>query len=345
MPRKRICLALLAGALFHGALWADTLELNPDRPSEYTVVKGDTLWDISAKFLRDPWRWPEIWNLNEQIANPHLIYPGDIIHLVYVDGKPVLQIKRGARVMKLSPHAHSTPLGNAIPTIDPGVISQFLGQPRILTKEELDGAGYIVASEEKRLISGANSRVFARNLRQDSNRSFAIYRLGNVYRSDRKPGILGYEAIQVADARLEGGTDPATLRITKAHRETMVEDIVLPVDSSAITQGFIPSSPPDTADGRIISILDGIALAGQYQTVVLDLGHEDNIERGHVLAVRTKGIQVQDRHAQRVGSSTVTLPEDRSALLMVYRAFERVSYALVMESQQDIRIGDRVTAP
>lgn len=345
MLRKRICLALIAGALFHGALLADTLELKPDRPSEYVVVKGDTLWDISAKFLRDPWRWPEIWNINSQIANPHLIYPGDIIHLVYIDGKPVLKIKRGPRVVKLSPHARATSLGNAIPTIDPNVISQFLGQPRILSKEEVDGAGYVVASEEERLISGMNSRVFARNLRDDSSKSFALYRMGNVYRSDRKKGILGYEAVQVADARLEGNDDPAILRITKAYRETMVGDKVLAVDSSAINQGFTPSSPPDGVEGRIISILDGIAIAAKYQTVVLDLGLEDDIERGHVLAVRTKGLVVKDENENRTGSSRVTLPEDRAALLMVYRAFDRVSYALVMNSVQDIRIGDKVTAP
>ncbi|MBI3771872.1 MAG: LysM peptidoglycan-binding domain-containing protein [Gammaproteobacteria bacterium] len=328
---KRTLLAMIISLGLNGQLLAEELELNPDHPTRYVVVKGDTLWEISAKFLRDPWRWPELWNLNPAINNPHLIYPGDAISLVFREGKPTLEIERGQQVVKLSPEpapasatqtvklsptAHATPLTQAIPTVASDVIRQFLGRPRVLSKEAIDNAGYLAAAEEGRLISGSGTKVFARNLAATDNNNFAVYHIGQPYFDpNNKRRVLGYEALHVADLTLLEPGDPSTLRISKAVR------------------------------GEIVSILDGLWRAGQYQSVVINKGSKDGLEAGHVLAVYQSGLTVRDKDASRRGSSDLTLPDNRAGLVMVYRSFDNVSYALIMNAVRDIRANDSVTNP
>ena len=164
MHLKHIVCSLLLYIVSAGLMLAQAVELNPDHPNSYEVVKGDTLWDISSKFLSDPWSWPEIWHVNPAIENPHLIYPGDIIRLGFVDGKPVLSLERGRPTIKLSPNKRATPINQAIPTIAVGAIEPFLIRPRVLTQEDIDSAAYIVASENNRLVSGAGSKLYAREL-------------------------------------------------------------------------------------------------------------------------------------------------------------------------------------
>jgi len=327
--------------------YADTVNLKPDHPERYTVVKGDTLWDISARFLEDPWLWPEIWHINPDIENPHLIYPGDEIVLTFVAGKPVLSIQRGRRVVKLSPHARASRLESAIPTIPIDSIKQFLEHPRVITKHELDDAPYIVASEEGRLVSGTENKIYVRGIIDRENIEYSILRPGQAYTNPggRKKDILGYEAINVGDAKVIKFGDPATLYITKSTREILIGDRLLPVTKEEeISQHFLPHAPDADVNGLIISVFGGVSRISQYQVVVLNLGIQDNIETGHVLAIYQTGETVRDTINPKMGRK-VKLPDERAGTLMVIRPFERISYALVMEAKRDLRVYDAVKNP
>jgi len=337
---------------------ADVVKLKADHPQQHVVVKGDTLWDISARFLEDPWMWPEIWQNNPEIKNPHLIYPGDVIRLVFVDGKPKIVVDRGTPktvppstpggipTVKLSPKAISSKLTSAIPTIPPDAIDQFLKRPRIISESELENAGYIVSSDEGHLMSGTNDKVYARNLQNTSEPRFNIVRPGAVYRNPKDHSeVLGYEVLELADATLLAGGDPSTLQITEASREVLVGDRLLPViDETKLNRNFVPHAPKNPVNADLIAVLDGVSRIGQYHTVVLDKGMHDNLEVGHVLAVYQTGAVVRDRISPRMGSK-VQLPDERAGTVMVVRLFDRVSYALVMESTRPIRVYDRVTNP
>ncbi len=346
MSIRNALLAFAASFCLNTAVFADTLALNPDHPQRYVVVKGDTLWDISSKFLRDPWRWPEIWHINPEIKNPHLIYPGDVITLAYRDGKAVLELRRGRPTIKLSPTARTSRLDNAISTIPASAIAQFLKRPRILTEAEIDKAGYISYAEEDHLISGEGGKIYVADLQQDDNKDFSIYRIGHAYRNpDDKHDILGYEAIHVSDAQLMRAGEPATLHIVESYRETLLGDKVMASDEKSIDNSFTPRAPGNVTNGQIISILDGISRAGQYKTVVINLGKMDGMEPGNVLAVHKKGARVTDTRSGNFFQPEIQLPDERAGLLMVVNAFERASYALVMSAVKDIRIGDPVTKP
>jgi len=328
-------------------VYADTVKLNPDHPARYTVVKGDTLWDISAKFLQDPWLWPEIWHVNPGITNPHLIYPGDEIVLTFVDGKPVLTVQRGQRVVKLSPHPRASRLETAIPTIPIDSIKQFLQHPRVITKHELDDAPYIVASEEGRLISGTENKIYVRGITSRDNVEYSILRPGQAYMNPggRKKDILGYEAINVGEAKVIKFGDPATLYITKSTREILIGDRLQPITKEEeISQHFLPHAPDSSMEGLIISVFGGVSRISQFQVVVLNLGIQDNTETGHVFAIYQSGDTIRDTINPKMGR-TVKLPDERAGTLMVIRPFERISYALVMEAKRDIRVYDAIKNP
>jgi hypothetical protein len=338
---------------------ADVVKLRKDHPDKYTVVKGDTLWDISAKFLESPWRWPEVWSYNPQIKNPHLIYPGDVVYLEYdASGKPILKVSRGAPqikmtpqaqgVNKLSPQVRTLRVDAPIATIPLNSIQQFLGQPRVLSASELKNAAYIVSSKDSRLISGAGDRIYARGIHpgQDPSSSYAVLRIGKAYRNPGSSGsdILGYEAIHVADAKAIDFGDPSTLNIIESNRETLVGDKIVPKKASGLDQTFIPHPPSKTINGQIISVIDGLARIGQYQTVVINKGGLDGLETGHVLAVYQSGKKVRDVYGSNSGE-IVTLPDVRAGVALVYRTFDHVSYALVMEAYLDMQVYDMVRNP
>lgn len=324
-----------------GAAGADTLTLRPDHPTRYTVVKGDTLWDISARFLKDPWLWPKIWRVNPQIDNPNLIYPGDVIVLKYENGKPVLQVERGRHTVKLSPQMRSAPIEEAVPTIPVDAIHQFLLHPLVLSKKDIDRAGYVVADEEGRVIAGASDTVYGRSLPDKQATDYDIYRIGDAYRDPDSGDLLGYEALRVATAKVVKAGDPSALMITTSNKETLVGDRLLPARAEGIQQYFQPHAPAKAVKGRIISVLDGVSRIGQYQTVVLNLGTDKGMAQGDVLAVYQKGATVHDE----VEGGNVTLPEQRAGLVMVVKAFDHVSYALVMKALKDMRVMDAVRNP
>ena len=345
--RKFLGLVLLLAATT-GAM-ADTVKLKADHPDRYVVAKGDTLWDISARFLENPWSWPEVWSYNPQIKNPHLIYPGDVVYLEYdAQGRPVLKVERGKPTVKLSPKVHAARVDTPIATIPLDAIRQFLGHPRVITQREMETSAYILSGEDNHLVSGAGDRIYARGVvpGQDPNSTYAVLQIGEPYRNPGadRDDILGYEAIHVADAKVLDFGDPTTLQIVYSNRETVVGDRLLPKKASDLDQTFIPHPPAMPVEGKIIAVVDGVSRIGQYQTVVINKGEQDGIETGHVLAVYQSGKPVRDVYGENRGE-LVKLPDERAGIVLVFRAYDRVSYALVMEAQTDMRIYDTVRNP
>lgn len=355
MSNKRLFLRLILplALAFSVNLPADTVRLAPDHPDEYVVVKGDTLWDISSRFLQDPWLWPEIWQINPAIRNPHLIYPGDIIRLEYIDGKPVLTVQRGDEgaglpTVKLTPGARYSSLETAIPTIPVDAIRQFLLHPRIVTDEELEASPYIVATTEDHLISATGDKIYVRGLDPDTDTySYNIVRKGKTYRDPANPKrVLGIEALDIADGDLVATGDPSTLVIQRANREVLKGDRALPQIEEEPDQHFIPRAPQERVEGQIISVLDGVSRIGRLQTVVLNRGRADGLEKGHVLAVYRTGERVRDTIGDvKRTDRMVKLPNERAGTLMIVRLFDNISYALVMEATRDLRILDTVENP
>ena len=350
MYNRLLILCLSLTLTVGGAALADTVKLKANHPDRYVVVKGDTLWDISGRFLQDPWHWPEIWQNNPEIKNPHLIYPGDVISLVIVNGKPALRLSRkqqGRPTVKLSPHAQFSSLSSAIPTIPLDAIKQFLLYPRIISKQELEQAGYIFAQDEGRLISGSGDKVYTRGMPTKLGQQFSIIRPGEAYRNPGadKDDILGYEALQIALGKVSGTGDPSTLLVKQAKREILIGDRLLPLkDEAKLDQYFLPHAPDLPVKGTIIAVLDGVSRIGQYHTVVLNKGKQAHLETGHVLAVDQTGEIARDTVEPQHGK-TVRLPNERAGTIMVIRVFDRVSYALVMEARRDMRVYDTFTNP
>lgn len=343
--------------------------LRDNVPERYTVKQGDTLWDISALFLQDPWLWPEIWYFNPQIDNPHLIYPGDVLILVYVDGQPQLRVvrdgqtapdltptatpapraivpeaPRGLRTQKMTPRIREEGLEKAIPTIPLNVIEPFLIKPRIVTKKELERAPYVVSSVDRHLATAEGHIIYIRNLKSDQDVRYNIFRPGAALRDPKNGKLLGYETILVSEAKLIRGGDPATLQITRSLRETLNGDRVLPADDGKISYNFMPKPPKDQIEGQIIQLVDSLFQTAQRQIVIINLGLRQGMEIGTVLAIDQRGGEVNDPFAKS-GFHTVELPDERAGLLMVFRVFDKVSYGLIMESTRPVHLYDMVRNP
>lgn len=339
---------LLTLLLCGSALAADEVTLRPDHPDKHVVVKGDTLWDISAMFLKEPWYWPSIWQANPQVENPHLIYPGDVLRLVYIDGEPKLVVsERGSgpkETIKLTPQGREIPLSEAIPTIPLDAIRQFLSKPRIVGKDELEKAPYIVSSGAEHLIAASEDKVYIRGIKDDSVKSFAVVRAGETYVDPDTKKVLGYEAMFIGDAKLLRTGDPATVKLFNTKREVLIGDRLLPHEDDPYNAHFQPRAPEQAISGRILAVVDGVSQIGQHQVVVINRGSREGIEPGHVLAVYQKGLVVRDTVSKK-RNETVTLPEERAGTLMVFRTFEKVSYGLIMKAQTNMHVLDIVRNP
>ena len=332
-----VCAALIAGSIF-----AADVVLNPNHPDRYVVVKGDTLWDISAMFLRDPWYWPEIWYVNPQIANPHLIYPGDILTLVYVDGKPQLRLDRGS--VKLSPKIRVENLDQAIPTIPIDAIKQFLTKPLVVSQKQLDHAPYVVASADEHVVTGAGDRVYARGIEGKDVGLFDIFEPGGPLIDPDTDELLGYEAIYVGEGAVKSFGDPTTLLLTETVREARVGDRLWPASQEKPITQFIPHPAPPDTEGRIISVLGGVREIGQFNVVAINRGTADGMEVGHVLKIFQTGETIRDTVIGKRGES-VKLPDEEAGVLMVFRTFDRVSFCLVMKATRAMHLLDYVRTP
>ena len=323
------------------AFAAGPVVLNPTHPERYTVVKGDTLWDISAKFLRDPWLWPEVWYVNPQIENPHLIYPGDEIVLTYRDGQPILSLNRKNR---LEPHIRATPNEEAIPTIPVDAIAQFLTRPFVMEEGQLEQAPYIVHFLDDHILGGAGISFYARSIEQDQPIRYSIVRPGKAYKDPDTGEILGYEAAFIGDADLKRTGDPAKLLIVSSEQEAIIGDRLLQAkEDQEPLANFHPRAPEKDVQGRIISVLNGVSQIGQYNVVVLNKGARDGLEPGHVLQIMQGGEAVRD--IVKGHGETVTLPLEEAGMLMVFRTFDKVSFALIMSATKPLHVLDYVRPP
>ena len=345
-----------------------SVPLAADAPSQYVVKQGDTLWDIAAVFLRDPWYWPEIWYVNPQVANPHLIYPGDVLNLVYVDGQPRVTLQQ-AGTMRLSPQVRTDPLGGAIRAIPYDLLMKFVGRPGLLTADQVKKAPYVVGMRDRHIVGSDQNEIYGRGLKDPAPGSrFNIMNVGAELRDPDDGDLLGYishfaglgEVIQNTGAVVPGEDsifkmkreeDLTHLRIIESGREILQGDKLFPA-AVDIGDDFRLSAPKNQElIGQIIAVVDGVYVAGKYQVVAINRGKQHDLEPGDALGVFYRGGEIHDRY-QRLDWSSFTanyrkvrLPDERSATVLVFSVHDRVSYALVVESSQVIRRGDFVAHP
>lgn len=351
------------------------LALRENIPDSYQVQSGDTLWDIASLFLEDPWLWPEIWYFNPQISNPHLIYPNDIISLVYIDGQPQLRLDRdsdlpavteapveqiitpvpdpssdtpvaapGLKTFKLSPSIRSESIESAIPTVPLNAIRPFLIAPRIINETELNNAPYVVSSLDNHLITGVGDRIYVRGLDSANDSRYNVFRPGKRFFDPETGELLGIESLKVSEAQLNQFGDPSVLTITSSQRETLNGDRILPVEEGRLDFNFIPKAPENEIEGSIISLVDSISYTSTNQIVVINLGLNDGVDVGNVFAVDQRIPSARDFWSGE-RNDVVELPDIRIGLLMVFRVFDQLSYAIVVDAKRNIKVNDKIRNP
>ncbi|AKJ27244.1 LysM peptidoglycan-binding domain-containing protein [Caldimonas brevitalea] len=330
-------------------------ELSPNAPDSYTVKRGDTLWDISSKFLLRPWRWPELWGMNlDEIRNPHLIYPGQILFLETKDGRARLRVGRPvgepSGTIKLSPRVRSDALDGAIASVPLHLIEPFLNEAVIFNTNELESAPRIVATQEGRVLLTRGDTAYVRG-ELEQKRDWRMFRNPKPLLDPTTKEVLGYEAAYVGTAAYvragetgkNGEVIPASFRVESVRQEAGVGDRLSPTPPREFIS-YVPHAPSGEVDGRIASIYGEGLTAGQNQIVTLNKGSRDGMERGHVLALWRYGENAVDttNEGKKV---PIKLPDERHGLLFVFRVFDRMSYALILNVQEPVRVGDRFTQP
>jgi hypothetical protein len=334
-----------------------SVPLAADAPSTYTVKKGDTLWDISGVFLRDPWYWPEIWYVNPSIENPHLIYPGDVLQLVYVDGQPRVTIER-AGAMRLSPQVRSEPLKEAVRAIPYDLLMDFVGRPAVLSRDEVRNMPYVVGVRDRHLVGAMSNEIYARNLSDAApGARYTIMHVGDELRDPDDGDLLGYMGYYAATARIitESGKDRdkfAHLTVVESGREILQGDKLLPAGSDFGDDIVISQPENEKIDGEVIAVHDGVQVAGRYQVLVINRGKRDGLAPGNALAVFKRGENVRDYAANdnkwtryAISFETARLPNERGGTLLLFKVYDRMSYGLVVESVNALRVGDGIRHP
>ncbi len=335
---------------------AEQVLLKSAHPDRHVVVKGDTLWGISGKFLNDPWQWPQVWQLNRnQIKNPHLIYPGDVVFLDISTGSPKLVLLKES--ISLQPGAIEEPLNKtAISTISLSAIAPFLNQPLIIEKDQLANSPRILAAQDERVILSTGTRVYINKVKEGDGLNWYVYRPAESFIDPDTKEVLGVEATYLGNLKITKYGEPASADIGAVKEEIFVSDRLVPSSTDIITN-FVPHAPDSSITGRIINIYGGLAEAGPQSIVSINRGSTDGIELGHVLAINRDGRVIKDPETAKLSktentadksalkSGMVKLPDERVGLLMVFRVFNRVSYALVMQAKEPINKLDLVTTP
>jgi LysM repeat protein len=355
-------------------------DLKSDAPDSYTVQKGDTLWGIAGKFLKNPWQWPDIWNMNkDRIKDPHRIYPGDVIRLDKSGASASLSLASGgtaeeaaANVVKVEPRVRVEPLATSIPSIPSSTIGPFLTQPLIVEAGGLDNAPSIVANDEARVVVGAGDTTYADRIVATDVINWQVFRQGQPLSDPETGELLGYEAKYIGDARVKRFGPLTTLEVTKAREEINRGDRLMPARELSLPS-YVPHAPDKPIRGVIMSVDGGVSELGQYQIVTINRGSRDGVEVGHVLASFRTGAPISDRRAgdafqwrnpsswftwntiQKAGadpapdaappSGALVLPDERNGIIFVFRVFEKLSYAMVMKANRPIYIGDKVQTP
>lgn len=346
---RRIIFALILSfstATFAQGAPAAPIELAPDAPDRHIVVPGDTLWGIAATFLKDPFRWPDIWRMNaEQVKNPHRIYPGQVVILDRSGDQP--QLKLG-QIVKVEPQVRIEPISKEIPAIPPKSIEPFLSQPLVIDSAAFINAPRIVATQENRVFTGTGDLIYATGV-DPSVKSWQVYRPGKPLLDPDSPDpdkkeVLGLEAIFLGDVRNMGQQDGiTTLQITSVKSEIGRGDQLVPASRPEI-MSYMPHVPDKDIRGRVISIYGGVGEGGRHSVIAISRGKNDGVEMGHVLALYRSGVAVANRFDDDK-LQTHVLPDERYGVLFVFRVFDRVAYALVTDASRPVVPGDRVTTP
>ncbi len=321
---------------------SDNAWLAENYPDRYTVVKGDTLWGISSKFLKDPWRWPEVWQGNPQVENPDLIYPGDVLVLTFIDGRPVLRALRRETV-KLSPKPRPTRFTDAIPPIDPSAIQAYINSPLVTDTEELEKAGYIVQGMDNRLVGGKYDQFYVRGVTEQEVDSFRVFRPGRTFVDPVSGELLGYEAVHVGDANmLKRGEDVSRLVLTKTFTDAGVRDRLRPIYKQSALPFFYPKAP-DNQDirGVIFHTENELTELGAMSVVALNLGEREGVKPGDVFRILSQKMTHQDPFTKE----PYQIPEEKIGVALVFRTFEKVSYALITDSIRQVSPGDVLVSP
>jgi hypothetical protein len=369
-------IVLLAGMLVTVAVYAAGAQLRADHPDSYTVRRGDTLWDISAKFLSKPWLWPEIWQANPQVRNPHLIYPGDVLNLSFINGPR----------LRLQPQVHAE--GEAVAAIPLSELKMFLKDMRVMDSNAVSSAPYVVGLEEARLRGAVGQNIYVRGLQGEPGQRWAIVRPTHVFRgfeqqdpNDAENDIaahgldsdaamvnapwsedsrndghygkgddLGVEVSVIGTAETLRMGDPSTLLLLDSTQEIRSGDRVMPIDSSPYDASYYPHAPKSVpANAHINGFADAMDAAGSRQVVMLSIGAKDGVDNGQTFTIYEPGETIHDDVAsnswRRGVGKTVTLPDEYVGHVMVFRTFDRVSYGLVMDGLRPVHVGGRLRMP
>ncbi len=382
--RKTIISLILLMTPFLPALAADARALKEDAPDRYTVVRGDTLWCISGRFLKDPWKWPEVWKMNqEQIKNPHRIYPGDVVVLDRSGQQAQLRLIEGSSTVRLSPRTRVEMLKDAaVPAIPPSAIEPFLSRPLVVGPTELDDTPVILATQENRVAIGAGDRAYVTGITRDKGTVWQLFRRGDELIDPDTNEVLGYLAIYLGEAQVLRFGDQTTIEITKSQQEIYVGDRLLPAAKELPTFSFVPRAPLKSVRGRIVSTYGNLGETGPPAGIVaLSRGSNDGLEVGHVLAIfRSQSTaQYEIRMSPLYGREGLSgsekprtyyteqltprdapiyeggkpirldevsqLPDERYGLVMVFRTFDRAAFGLVMQASRPVAVNDVVTNP
>ena len=337
-------------------------------PERYTVKRGDTLWDISAMYLQDPWYWPEIWYVNPNIANPHLIYPGDVLYFSYVDGKPRVSLERSGTA-RLSPEVRTSPLDGAIRAIPYDLLMDFVGRPRLLDKYQIKNAPYVVGMRDRHIVGTEHNEIYGRGLEKPApGTRYNVINVGREMRDPDDGDVLGYmgnfagvgEVVQTTGAVIPGkdsvfsmkrDEELVHIKVLEAGREILQGDKLFAATVD-VGEDFVISLPKNEGVlGQIVAVVDGVSVAGRYQVVAINRGKKHGVEPGNALGVFYRGEEVHDRYDRldwtrfTANYDKVRLPDERSATVLAFQVYERMSYALVVESSQTLHVGDFIAHP
>ena len=370
---SRIGAALLALSIIvvDESIWAAEVNVRPDSPGTYTVLRGDTLWDIAGQFLEEPWMWPQVWQINPQIENPDLIYPGDVIELVYgANGDPVLRLSRsadgaanavdanGIRTVKLSPRVRREAILSPVPAIPLDRISSYLSDNTVVDPDTFENAPYLLGEREGRTLADRGSEVYARGQWTDGVITYDIVRPGRELMDPDSGEVLGLEAISVGRATISryNGTE-ALMNINSMSQEIRIGDRLIPRNGIQLDSSFMPVPPAFAVDAAIVAIGSGKSIGGVYDTIILNAGSNDGIQVGHLLTIQEPPVMVEDEFGETSNwvktrqilgldeSHKVEFPGENIATVLVYRVLDSASLGIVLKSDDAIRLNDRLVTP
>ncbi len=354
--KRILTIFLLAVLCMNFTAFAKSVTLRANHPFSYTVQKGDTLWGISEKFLKNPLQWPQLMHTNPDVSTPYQLYPGQVLEFSVHNGEPRLDVVNNGFV-KLSPSIGSTHL-QAIPTLPPEYILPFISATRVVNRDEFNNNPYVVAHADEHVVTGAGDRVYVEGFTDPKAiaENYALFRLGDPYLRPGTKQVLGYQATSIGQLSLQEPGNPATFEVSQSTREVLVGDRLLPIEDASIDMNFTPHFPAPNLQGQIISVLDGTTQIGSLDNVIIDLGQLQGVRAGDVFAIFQVGATIDNPEKSSLNNQlnstqknkipkTIKLPDERAGVLIVYRVYAQVSYALVLYERRTVHLNDTVRSP